>query len=168
MKKIIIVLFLITIGYVAINKDNEIIFPDQMIRFRIIANSNTLDDQLIKAEIKQDMEATVISKINYSSFNKTENDINDKMPVIDALVKKYNVDYDINYGDNYFPKKVYKGIEFPEGNYKSLVVTLGDGLGENWWCILFPPLCMLEAENTDLDDIEYKSFIQEIIKKVTH
>ena len=52
-----------------------------------------------------------------------------------------------------------------EGNYESLVVKLGEGKGENFWCVLFPPLCLLEAEESDKDEVEYKSFIKEIIDK---
>ena len=77
------------------------------------------------------------------------------------LVKKY----DVNYGLNYFPEKEYNGVIYPEGEYESLVVTIGDGLGENFWCVLFPPLCLLEAKETDTTDIEYTSFIKEVIEK---
>ena len=73
--------------------------------------------------------------------------------------------YDINYGENYFPEKEYKGVSYEEGNYESLVITLGDGLGDNFWCVLFPPLCLLEAEENDTNKIEYTSFIKEIIDK---
>ena len=45
------------------------------------------------------------------------------------------------------------------------MITLGDGLGDNFWCVLFPPLCLLEAEETDTDEVEYTSFIKEIIDK---
>ena len=67
---------------------------------------------------------------------------------------------------HYFPTKTYKGITYDEGNYESLLVTLGSGKGDNWWCVLFPPLCLLEAEeSSDVKDVEYKSFIKEIIEK---
>ena len=56
-------------------------------------------------------------------------------------------------------------MTYPAGYYESLVVTLGSGAGDNWWCVLFPPLCLLEAEETNTDDIEYKSFVQEMIEK---
>ena len=64
---------------------------------------------------------------------------------------------------NYFPSKEYKGIKYAAGEYQSLVVTLGNGLGDNWWCVLFPPLCLLEAE--DSSDVEYHSFVADMIEK---
>ena len=73
--------------------------------------------------------------------------------------------YDLNYGYNYFPEKSYKGINYPAGEYESLVVTLGDGLGDNWWCVLFPPLCLLEASESDLDEAEYTFYFKDIINK---
>ena len=52
------------------------------------------------------------------------------------------------------------------GYYESLVVTLGSGEGKNWWCVLFPPLCFLDAEETrQKEEVEYKFFIKEIIDK---
>jgi len=59
--------------------------------------------------------------------------------------------------------KEFNGITYEEGMYESLLVTLGEGKGDNWWCVLFPPLCLLEAEESD--EVEYKFFIQELIEK---
>ena len=81
------------------------------------------------------------------------------------ILNKYDTEYKINYGLNYFPEKNYKGVTYKEGNYESLVVKLGEGKGENFWCVLFPPLCLLEAEESDKEEVEYKSFIKEIIDK---
>lgn len=64
---------------------------------------------------------------------------------------------------NYFPEKEYKGVKYDEGYYESLVITLGEGKGKNWWCVLFPPLCLVEAEESD--KVEYKFFIKELIDK---
>ena len=67
--------------------------------------------------------------------------------------QQYKLPFEINFGLNYFPKKEFKGITYDEGYYESVVVTLGEGLGDNWWCVLFPPLCMLEAEEST--EVEY-------------
>ena len=86
--------------------------------------------------------------------------VNDKLKDIG-----YNKKYTINYGYNYFPKKKYKGITYKEGNYESLVITLGEGAGDNFWCVLFPPLCLIEADETSNDNVEYKFFVKELIDK---
>ena len=56
------------------------------------------------------------------------------------------------------------GIVTEEGEYESLVITLGNGLGENFWCVLFPPLCLLDTEE-EVEDVEYTSFVKELIDK---
>ena len=61
------------------------------------------------------------------------------------------------------PEKEYKGVKYKEGYYESWVITLGEGEGNNWWCVLFPPLCLVEAE--EADEVEYKFFIKELIDK---
>ena len=72
-----------------------------------------------------------------------------------------NNTFHINYGKNFFPEKEYKNQKYKSGNYESLVIELGKASGENFWCVLFPPLCFTDKE----DNIEYKSFIKEIIDK---
>ena len=73
--------------------------------------------------------------------------------------------YKIDYGKHYIKKKIHNGVVYNEGMYDSLLVTLGKGEGDNWWCVLFPPICVLEADETNANNIEYKSFIKELIKK---
>ena len=86
---------------------------------------------------------------------------------INNTLKKENsqTTFRINYGMNYFPEKEYKNVIYKEGNYESLVVTLGDGLGENFWCVLFPPLCLLEGEEENTKDVEYHILVKDILKK---
>ena len=71
-----------------------------------------------------------------------------------------NYSYKVNYGDNYFPEKTYKGVKYNSGNYKSLVVTLGNGEGDNFWCVLFPPICNID---TNYSNHKYKFLIKEIV-----
>ena len=88
----------------------------------------------------------------------------DDIKDIDKLVSSKTDDYQLNYGRNYFPKKVYKGVIYEEGEYDSLVITLGKGLGENWWCVLYPPLCLIDDNNTT-SDVEYRSLVMDLISK---
>ena len=64
---------------------------------------------------------------------------------------------------HFFPKKEYKGVVYKEGEYESLLITLGKGQGDNFWCVLFPPLCVMEEDETK--DVEYKWFIKDILEK---
>lgn len=172
MKKLTIVLAII-ITVLAINKDSEVIIPKDSIRFRVIANSDSESDQLLKKKVVSNLNPNIINLLSSSSsLTDSRNNIENNLTLFDNIVKntlKENNStetYTINYGMNYFPEKEYKGTVYEEGEYESLVVTLGEGKGKNFWCVLFPPLCLLEAEDsTKTTDIEYKSFIKEIIDK---
>ncbi len=151
---------------------NNLIIPEQAIRFRIIANSNSEEDQNLKKEIIRNISQDIID-ISQSSttIEEVRNNISNQLPNINNKINKLlenkniKTDYEIKYGVNYFPEKEYKGITYEEGNYESIVIKLGEGTGENFWCVLFPPLCLLEVEEKNNEDIEYTSFIKEIIDK---
>ena len=64
-------------------------------------------------------------------------------------------------GKSYFPEREYDGYIFPEGQYDALIIELGSGTGDNWWCVVYPPLCFVSS-NTK---VVYKSKLVEIIKK---
>lgn len=166
MKKIMIVLFLFTLICFINKGKEEYIIPDNAIRLRVIASSNTFEDQATKMEIKNNIE-DILKKDLITVANKEEADsvIQDKIPQIKTMINNYNINYNLNYGENYFPEKSYKGVKYEEGMYESLVVTLGSGKGENWWCVLFPPLCLMEAQESNMEDVDYEWFVKDIFKK---
>lgn len=163
MKKIIVFLFIIIVCSIYINEKENILIPDNSIRFRIIANSDKEEDQLLKLTIKNDVEKELFKLLkNTSNIEEAREVISNNIPLIEEIVNKYDIKFDISYGNNYFPEKEYKGIKYKEGNYESLVIKLGQSVGKNWWCVLFPPLCLLD-EQTNLSDKEYRFFIYDII-----
>jgi stage II sporulation protein R len=97
-------------------------------------------------------------KIISENLNNVENNVDHVLHN-----EKYNMPFTVNFGLNYFPKKEYKGTTYNEGYYESVVVTLGEGLGDNWWCVLFPPLCLIEAEEST--EVEYTTMVKTIIDK---
>ena len=162
MKKIIVFLFVLTIIYIS-KSEEEIIIPTNSIRYRIIANSDSTKDQMLKMNIKKKLDEEILPILSDSnSIEDSRLLIKDNLDNIKNIVSKYTDDFDVNYGKNYFPKKTYKGINYDAGNYESLVITLGSGLGKNWWCVLYPPLCLID-ENTN--DVEYTTLVKEILKK---
>ena len=158
MKKIIIVLCLI-VSILCINKQPNT--SGDTIRFRIIANSNSKSDQQQKKEIVKSISDTLINS-NVKTVEEERKYIKAQIPTFEKQINKSTKDYSINYGQNYFPKKEHNGIIYEAGEYESLVITLGQGEGDNFWCILFPPLCMIDENEV----IEYKSIIKEVLKKI--
>lgn len=140
------------------------LIPEDAIRIRVIAQSNKTEDQNTKLKIKKELEEYFYPKLEHAK-NIAEADllIKSNLGNVDKIVNKYTDDFKVNYGLNYFPKKKYKGVTYDAGEYNSLVVTLGSGLGENWWCVLFPPICQLEAQEST--DVEYRSLVIDTINK---
>ena len=168
MKKVIIFLFIVTIVLAIKNSNNadKILIPTDAIRFRIIANSNTIEDQETKMQIKTDLKPIIENILDESNnIEDTRLLINKNTNNIEEIIKKRTTNYQLNYGNNYFPEKTYKNVVYKEGNYESLVITLGDGLGENWWCVLFPTLCLLEAQEEETESINYSFYIKDILDK---
>ena len=176
MKKIILILLsLISLVYLySSSAKAETIIPNDAIRFRVIANSNTIYDQNIKVQVKNVVQNKIFELLNGSdTIENTRNIIKEHISDIELLVKEtlnklnYDKDYKVKYGYNHFPNKEYKGVNYAEGDYESLVIELGDANGDNWWCVLFPPLCLIEADESDVSNAEYSFFIKEIIDKYT-
>lgn len=165
LKKIIVVLFLVSLAFIFSNHDEEIIIPNNAIRFRVIANSDSVEDQMKKMEIKSAVENKVYALINgENNAIEVRNIIEGNIDTIKDIVEEYNVPYNINYGNNYFPSKTYKGVMYPAGNYESLVITLGNGVGSNFWCVLFPPLCLIDNSKEDISDVDYQLYVKKLLK----
>lgn len=172
MKKVMIILCVLMILLINNVKAEEIIIPNEAIRIRVIANSNSKEDQFVKAQVRNSIQEQMADLLkDATSIEEVRGILNNNLKDFDFTVEKvlqrYNVvdDFDINYGLNFFPEKQFKGVTYEEGYYESIVITLGKGEGDNWWCVLFPPLCLMEAEEENIDDVEYKSFIKETLDK---
>ena len=167
MKKTFIIIATIIL-LLCINKKDQVIIPKDSIRFRIIANSNNIEDQSIKKKIVKSLEKEINDIESSNDIDEARNKINNNIGKIEEKINKeleesnYKKNITIKYGNNYFPQKEYKGIKYEEGNYESLVITIGEGVGDNFWCVLFPPLCKIDTNNKN---IEYTSLVKEIINK---
>ena len=155
MKKIIVILSVI----MSIILWNISKIPENTIRFRILANSNQEIDQKTKMRIVK----SLLKQLTYqsSSIEEEREYIKEQIPIIKEVLDQELEDYSIQYGNNYFPEKEYQNKVYPEGLYESLVITLGAGKGDNFWCILFPPLCMIDED----ENIEYDSILKKVWNK---
>lgn len=152
-------------------KNNEVIIPDTAIRLRVIPNSNSSLDQSMKNKVKKYLEKNTYATLsNVTDIEEARTKINDSLSDLDININKifkdnkYNMEYTVDFGYNYFPEKKYRGLKYEEGYYESLVITIGEGKGDNWWCVLFPNLCLVDLENKT--NVEYKSWIVEQINKI--
>jgi len=169
-KTIIIILLILSIYFFIGYKFSSIDIPENALRIRILANSNSNYDQIVKNNVKNEIQDYVYNLLkNTKDINEARQIIYSNLNSISTITgnnlknQNYNLPFEVKFGFNYFPKKEYKGVKYNEGYYESLLITLGSGKGDNWWCILFPPLCLLEAEENK--KIEYTTLVSEIIKK---
>lgn len=164
---LILLVFIIISVYKVENQD--IIIPDLSIRLRVIPNSNSPKDINIKEQIKQYLENNIynITK-DTKHIEETRTIINNNISNIENNIStifnnnEYKLPYKVNFGYNFFPRKEYKGITYKEGYYESLVISIGEAKGDNWWCVLFPNYCLVDTKEKH----EYKSYIKKIINKL--
>ena len=174
MKRLILLILAVLVLFMVANtyQEDYYIIPDEAIRIRIIPNSNSIKDQYLKKQVKTNIELEVENDLKESKDIETSRKIlTTNLNKYEQVVKEVltnedkNTDFNVDYGYHYFPEKKYKGVKYEAGNYESLLITLGEGKGDNWWCVLFPPLCQLEAEDTNQDDIEYSLYVKELFEK---
>nr|WP_154119230.1 stage II sporulation protein R [Paenibacillus monticola] len=137
----------------------EVAIPKDSIRLRILANSDGTQDQLVKRQIRD----TIVEQMNQwvsgladpQSLEQARTLIRSHLPELNALVgaelAKRGIEYSFNVelGVVPFPTKMYGGTVYPAGDYEAVRITLGAGQGQNWWCVLFPPLCFIDAGSGD-------------------
>ncbi|MDF2700267.1 MAG: stage sporulation protein [Haloplasmataceae bacterium] len=154
--------------------------PQEAIRLRILANSNEEIDQEIKNKVRDEVINVIYPLVEKTEdYNEARTVVFENLELIKKAVEKVleennlEEDYYVNYGVTNFPDKIYADKLYPAGKYEAVYIVLGDGQGDNWWCVLFPPLCLLDvAVDGDVEvteenyEIEYKFLIVEKIKKL--
>lgn len=170
MKKILCILFVIVaiiIGALILPKTSD---NYDYLRLHIRANSNSTVDQNIKYEIKDSLVEFLTPYLCDVKSKDEAVDIVEKLsPSMENICQKvllengfsYSVNVKIN--NEYFPTRTYSNTTLESGYYDAVIVELGDAVGDNWWCIMYPPLCFVNNfENTT--QINYKSKIVEWFK----
>ncbi len=142
------------------------------LRLHIRANSNSEIDQTVKYKIKDEMVkfltpylCDVESKekaIEIINLNKTQL-INKCLNVLHQNGFNYSVNIKIN--NEYFPTRTYSNTTLESGYYDAVIVELGKAEGDNWWCVMYPPLCFVN-KNENINQIKYKSIIYEWFEKI--
>ena len=172
MKKTILFLTII-VAFLIYNelKEDTVIIPETAIRLRVIPNSNSSLDQSMKNKVKEYLENNTYQILKEEdNIEEARKLIKDNIPELEENITKifndnnYNMNYTVNYGYNYFPNKEYRGIKYNEGYYESIVISIGEAQGDNWWCVLFPNLCLIDLEQKN--NVEYKYWIIETINKI--
>ena len=157
---IILLLFIYT-SICAFSYSQSIItdLQNSVFRLHVIANSNSTEDQNLKYLVR-DKVLEYINNISNNANTKEEiinivfENQNEIKEIAEKVIKDNGYDYsvNINIGNYSFPTKTYGDITFPQGNYDALRVEIGDAKGENWWCVMFPPLCFVDVTSGIVPD----------------
>ncbi|MGA8942641.1 MAG: stage II sporulation protein R [Thermoactinomyces sp.] len=139
--------------------------PDQAIRLRILANSDHPEDQWLKRKVRDEIIEEIGSWADKPrTLEEARTMVRAHLPRFEKIVQQtmnrygYDDTFHIDYGTVPFPTKLYGTKVYPAGNYEALRITIGRGEGENWWCVLFPPLCFIDMSNGDAVTREDSSF----------
>lgn len=158
----IIYLLLLSIGtilslYIPKNEvtaNDAVVIPSDAIRLRILANSDSAEDQALKRLVRDEVNEEITKWVSeLTSKEEAREVIKEGLPEIKEIAEKVvaeqNSDQDVNveFGLVEFPTKLYGEFLYPAGKYEAILITLGNGAGANWWCVLFPPLCFLDFSN---------------------
>lgn len=166
-------------------------------RFHVIANSDSANDQNLKLQVRDYVLGNIQSEIA-EELKKDESlsgkNAADSLKSNQIVIKQYiennlskiekwskevidanNMNYEVSasFGVRHIPAKYYGQLLFPEGNYESLTITIGSGRGQNWWCVVLPPLCLIDSSNeqetteygfTENDTVQLKFKTQELLQ----
>ncbi|KGA97038.1 stage II sporulation protein R [Alkalihalobacillus alcalophilus ATCC 27647 = CGMCC 1.3604] len=130
------------------------ISEEEAIRLRILANSDGIQDQMVKRSIRDKVNEQITEwVVGIDDLDEAGQLIKENLSEVESIVEEelqklgLNQDYTVEFEEVQFPTKIYGNIVYPAGWYNAVLITLGEGNGENWWCVLFPPLCFLDFEN---------------------
>lgn len=139
-------------------KNNSYNYKEKLIRFHVLANSDSKSDQDLKLEVRDAVVEYLRPELEKSkNISESEKIIESKYQEIKEVAKKvikengYNYDISVKLDYSDFPTKQYSNVVLPAGKYKALKVIIGEGKGQNWWCVMFPPLCFVD-EKAYIDD----------------
>lgn len=173
MKKISIAVIAIIIGaccFLAIPQNSN--DNNEYIRLHIRANSNSEYDQSIKYTVKDRVVEylTPVSKkitSKESMYSVLSDNLSGIKQVVDSELKRLGQNYksSVKLTQEEFPTRTYQDVTLEGGIYDALIIELGTGTGDNWWCVAFPPLCFNGKEN-GTDNVVYKSKIAEFFNKI--
>lgn len=153
----LLLIFTLLFGSLSYTNDASNDISTKVLRMHVLANSNSINDQRLKIAVKNN-----ILKSTQELFTDCDN-LEESIKIAQSnkeliktsaqeVIKKYNKNYDVKvYVDNeFFDVREYKDFTLPSGNYNTVKVVIGEGKGKNWWCVMYPAVC-ISACSDDFD-----------------
>ena len=131
---------------------------DKLIRFHVIANRDSEEDQALKLKVRDKIIDKMSIKLeSVESLDDAREILNSSIEEVNSIAKEViaeeGFDYDVKtmLSNENYPDKIYGDYIFPQGNYEAYRVIIGSGEGQNWWCVMFPPLCFVDESKNIVD-----------------
>lgn len=145
---------------------------NKIIRFHVLANSDSIEDQSLKLKVKDEIIKYMMPKLDKSnSINESRKILkeNDKeiKKIAENIINKNGYKYSVNtyLGQERFPIKTYGNITLPQGQYEAYKIVIGNGQGQNWWCVMFPPLCFVDVTKGEVSTKETEQKMKKVLKE---
>jgi len=139
-------------AYLPVSGEEELY--DKVIRLHVLANSDSVEDQELKLKVRDTVLETLSGKLSDISDRETAAEVlTSEFPMLKAAAEQkirdegYDYDVVLSLGEEFYPEKSYEELTMPSGEYMSLKVEIGAAEGKNWWCVVFPPLCLNAAKD---------------------
>jgi len=142
----------------------------KLIRFHVIANSDDKIDQNLKLKVRDSVLKYISPKLkdckNIKDSRKIINDENKNIKEIaEGVIKQNGYKYSVttSLSKEYFPVKTYGNITLPQGKYEAYRIVIGTGTGQNWWCVMFPPLCFVDITKGDVSYVKTEKEMKTVL-----
>lgn len=171
-----ILISLVVTGFVVNAKQSRMQqdLAEEVFRFHVLANSDSEEDQALKMQVKEAVIAYMKEEIPSSdSVEMTKewarSHLNAIVNLAEAVLAEegyaYEVTAEVTTCD--FPEKTYGDITFPSGEYEALRIEIGEAKGQNWWCVLYPNLCFIDAVHAVVPE-EGKKDLRKVLEEDTY
>jgi len=152
---------LVFINVLYVNEEVEALEKrgENLIRFHVLANSDSPEDQELKLKVRDEVIAAMSVHLDKSKdVDETRDILGANLKNIEEVAKDEierngeNYDVRVSLEEHTFPTKRYGNVVFPAGIYEALRIEIGEAEGQNWWCVMFPPLCFVDVKHGLTDE----------------
>ena len=158
---LVLVLLSIFVLFSAYSYANSVSYDiaDSVFRLHVIANSDSEEDQALKYKVRDalieymnSLCANISSKEDAINISKAHTQ--DFKAIAENVISENGYSYPVNVeiGNFSFPTKIYGDVSLPSGMYDALRIKIGSAIGQNWWCVMFPPLCFVDVSSGIVPD----------------
>lgn len=154
---LVVLLFLLYFIFYSISYSHSVSsdLEEKLFRLHIIANSNSEEDQDLKIYVR-DCVVDYLNSFNFETKEQLISFISENKDELNSVVqeaisaKGYTYSSSIEIGNEFYPLKKYSNLILPSGNYDGMKIKIGNANGKNWWCVLFPPMCLIDESTCEL------------------